>query len=65
MEAQLEYVRTHCMHVFARLALICVLSRVLTNKISASELSRKFIKGALLVGQEKFRATKGRWMVSR
>ncbi len=34
----------------ARLAPIRTLSRVLSNKISASELSRKFIKSALLVG---------------
>ncbi len=42
--------RTHCIHVFARLALICKPSRCLLTKISASELSRKFIKSALLVG---------------
>ncbi len=41
---------TRCVHVFARLAPICVLSRCLFNKISASELSRKVIKSALLVG---------------
>ena len=45
------YVCTHCtLHVFAHLVPICMLSRCLLNKISASELSRKFIKGALLVG---------------
>ncbi len=33
---------THCVHVFA--------GSVLSNKISASELRRKFIKSALLVG---------------
>ncbi len=41
---------THCIHVFARLAPICMLSRCLSTKISASELRRKFIKSALLVG---------------
>ncbi len=35
---------------FARLALICYAQSVLINKISASELSRKFVKSALLVG---------------
>ncbi len=37
-------------HAFARLAPICMLCRCLSNAISASELSRKFIKSALLVG---------------
>ncbi len=41
---------THCIHVFACLAPICMLSRCLSLKISASELSRIFIKSALLVG---------------
>ncbi len=35
---------THCIHIFVRLAPICMLSRCLLTKISASELSRKFIK---------------------
>ncbi len=49
MEAQLEY--TQCIvHVFARLAPICNAQPVLINKISAVELSLKFIKSALLVG---------------
>ena len=39
-----------CSIRIARLALICKLSRWLVSKISASELSRKFIKSALLVG---------------
>ncbi len=44
-------ISTHRIQVFARLAPICLLSRCLYyNKISASELSRKFIKGTLLVG---------------
>ena len=42
---------SHCTHIFACLAPICMISRWLVNKISASELSRKFIKSALLVGQ--------------
>ena len=41
---------THCIHVFARLALIRMPQSVLINKISASEVSRKFIESALLVG---------------
>ena len=45
MEAQLENTHTHCIHFFACLAPICMV-----NKISASELIRKFIKSALLVG---------------
>ena len=32
MEAQLEYMPTHCMNVIARLAPICVLSRCLLTK---------------------------------
>ena len=45
---------TQCIHVFARLAPIGMLSRsVIINKISASELSRKFIKSALLVGRDQ------------
>ncbi len=40
---------THCIHVFARLALDLYAQSVLIDKISASELSRKF-KSALLVG---------------
>ncbi len=50
MEAQSEYVHI-AYAVFARLAPICsMLSRCLLNKVSASELSRKFIKSVLLVG---------------
>ncbi len=47
MKAQLEY-----MHISARSAPIFYAQSVLINKISASELSRKFIKSALLVGNE-------------
>ncbi len=50
MEALSEYVSI-AYTFFARLAPICIHSRCLINKISASELSRKFIKSALLVGQ--------------
>ena len=39
---------TRRMHVFARLAPICMPSRCLVTKISASELSQKFVKCALL-----------------
>ena len=49
MEAQLEYVRVAYMF-FASLAQIRMLSRCFLTKISASELSRKLIKSALLVG---------------
>ena len=50
-KAQLE--NTHSSkHIFARLAPICSYAQaVLSNKISASELSRKFIKSAFLVGK--------------
>ncbi len=41
---------THCIRVLARSAPICNAQWVLINKISASELSRNFIKSALLVG---------------
>ncbi len=41
---------TRCTHVFARLAPICCAQSVLINKISASELSRKFITSAVSVG---------------
>ncbi len=44
---------SHCIHIFARLAPICMLQSMLTNKTSAAEISRKFIKTALLVGQAK------------
>ena len=43
-------IRTRCVHVFACLAPICMPRSVLINKISATELRRKFIKSALLVG---------------
>ncbi len=39
------------MRVFARLAPILHAQSVLSNKISASELSQKFIKSAWLVGK--------------
>ncbi len=41
---------TRCVHVFPRLAPILNARSVLSNKIFASELSREFIKSALLVG---------------
>ncbi len=41
---------THCMHVFARLGADLYAQSVIINKISASELSRMFIKSALSVG---------------
>ncbi len=53
MEAQLEYVTsTRGTHAFARLGTNLYAQSVHINKISASELSSKFIKGALLVGFE-------------
>ncbi len=51
MEAQLEYIPVHIANTFfARSAPICKLSWCLLTKISASELSKKFNKSALLVG---------------
>ncbi len=52
MEAQLEYVHIACTfsHVWSRFVM---LGRCLPRKISASELRRKFIKSALLVGREQ------------
>ncbi len=44
---------TRRMHVFARLAPISYARSVLFNKIPASDLSRKFIKSALLVGYQQ------------
>ena len=41
---------TQCIHIFARLVPLCMLSRCLLNKNFASELSPKFTKTALLVG---------------
>ncbi len=49
MEAQLEYVHVACT-LFSRLAPDLRAQSVLSNKISALELRRKFIKSALLVG---------------
>ena len=52
-------IRTRCVHIFAHLAPICMPQSVIINKISTSELSRKSIKSALLVGntsQKKERA---------
>ncbi len=43
-------IRTRCVHVIACLAPTCVPSRCLSTKTPASELCRKFIKSALLVG---------------
>ncbi len=45
MEAQLEYVCTHCIHVFARLAPICMLSRCLLTKF----LHRRSVRSLLRV----------------
>ncbi len=47
--ARLEHARVACtfLHVYAP---ICMLSRCFRDKVSASELRRKFIKSALLVG---------------
>ncbi len=53
MKAHLEYI--HVAHMFfACLAPICMLSRCFIDKISASELRQKFIKGALLAGQDRY-----------
>ncbi len=51
MEAQSEYV-VHIAHTFSHdlFRTICYAQTVLSNKISASELRRKLIKSALLVG---------------
>ena len=40
--------RTHCMHIFARLAPNLYAQSVLVNNISVSELSREFIKSAFV-----------------
>ena len=45
------YVRTHCIHVSCTFGTNLYAQSMLINKISASELSQKFIKSALLVGQ--------------
>ncbi len=52
MEAQLEYILhcTHYIHVFCTFGTDLYAQSVLINKISASELSRKFIESALLAG---------------
>ncbi len=42
---------THCMHVFCTFGTDLYAQSVLNNKISALEITRKFIKRALLVGQ--------------
>ena len=44
-------IHARCKQVFACLAPICVHGRCLLTNISASELSRNFLKSALLVGQ--------------
>ena len=49
MEAQLEHMHPACTF-FACLAQTCRLGRCFISKTSASELSRKFIKSLLLVG---------------
>ena len=43
---------THCMHVFCTFGTDLHAQSMFINKISASELSRNFIKSALLVGQD-------------
>ena len=45
-------IRTRCVHVFARFGADLHAQSVLVSKNSASDLSRKFIKSALLVGEE-------------
>ncbi len=45
-------IRARCTRVFARLGVDSYAQSVLINEISASELRRKFIKSALLVGLE-------------
>ena len=50
-------IHIHCLHVFARLAPICMLSQWFINEISASELSRKLIKSASLVGSLSVHST--------
>ena len=45
---------THCMHVFCTFGTNLYTQSVLINKISASELSQKFIKRALLVGYTQY-----------
>ncbi len=42
------------MHAFGTFGADLHARSVLTNKISASKLSRKFVKSALLVGNESF-----------
>ena len=49
MEAQLEHVHV-AYTFFARLVPICNARSVIISNISASELSRKFVESALLVG---------------
>ncbi len=49
MEAQLEY--THCIHVFALLAPICVLNRCSLTKCLHWGSARKFLRVTLLVGK--------------
>ena len=43
-------IRTRCMHVSARTEAISHAQSVLIDEISASELRRKFVRSALLVG---------------
>ncbi len=47
-------IHTHCIHVFCTFGADFFAQSVLINKISASELSRKFSKTALLVGSPHF-----------
>ncbi len=50
MQAQSEHVHVACMFLLVWCPLALYSVGVLINKISASELRRKFIKSALLVG---------------
>ena len=44
---------TLCMHVFGKFGANLRVESMIINKISASEISRKFVKGALLVGRSE------------
>ncbi len=56
--AQLEYVHIPCCTRFCTFGADLYSQSVLINKISASELSRKLIKSALLVGYIRFAKVK-------
>ncbi len=60
MGAQSEHAHVACTcFFFARLSPTCMLSRCLVAKISESELRRKLIKSALLVGWWRERERRG------